>query len=240
MSKKANRFSKLEFGPILKIFKKQKDSSTRFLHLEVDGHKVKLEVSGGVPGTDIFCPKCGHINSKDSLYCNFCSQTFEQNAQKTEDKGTIEAWQKKCPGCGTLCNRNQKYCLYCGWRIAYWSEEDENPAQIGGKPTSARYKKEIKLTIDGNIYSSNDTYVPADIRELMDKIDKDGYSKEMVEKWVRERNAKQELENAARNESINEDVSEAQMRVIFRLIATIATIAVPLLLIWLRYTMHSH
>ncbi|MDD4954773.1 MAG: zinc ribbon domain-containing protein [Candidatus Omnitrophica bacterium] len=247
MSKKANRFSKLEFGPILKIFKKQKDSSTRFLRLEVDGHKVKLEVSGNVPSTDIFCPKCGHLNAKDSLYCNFCSQTFEQNAQQTEaknnkaeDKPEIEAWQKKCPGCGTLCNRNQKYCLYCGWRIAYWSEEDESPAQIGGKPVSSRYKKEIKLTIDGNIYSSNDTYVPADIRELMDKIDKEGYSKEMVESWVRERNAKQEIENASRSASLDSDIAEAQMRVVWRIIAVIASIAIPLILIWLRYTMHSH
>jgi len=236
VSKKPNRFSRLEFGPIIKIFKKQKGLSKRFLHLEVDGHKIKLEVSEAAVSSDIFCPKCGHLNKKDSLYCNFCSHVFEQNAQKTEGKETIESWQKKCPGCGTICNRNKKYCFRCGWRIAYWGEEDENPAQIGGKSVSARYKKEIKLTIDGNVYSSNDAYVPAHIRELMDRVDKEGYSKELVENWVKERNLKQELENESRRETLESDISEAQMRVVWRLIATIATILVPIFFIWLRFS----
>lgn len=238
MSKKANRFSRLELGPILKIFKKQKDLSKRFLRLEVDGHKIKVEVSGDVSSSDIFCPKCGHLNAKDSLYCNFCSHVFEQNAQKTEDKEGLESWQKKCPGCGTICNRNQKYCLRCGWRIAYWTEEDETPAQVGGKAISSRYKNEIKLTIDGNLYSSNDMYLPADVRELMDKIDKEGYSKEMVENWVKARNLKQQLENESRRESLETNEAGLRMQVVWRLIIAVASILIPILFIWLRIALH--
>lgn len=237
MSKKSNRFSRLEFGPVLKIFKKRKDSSKRFLLLEVDGHKIKFELSKNVTSEDIFCPKCGHVNRKDSLYCNFCSHTFEQNAQKTTDKVDLESWQKKCPGCGTICNRNQKYCLYCGWRITYWTQEDESPAKIGGKAVSSRYKNEIKLTIDGHLYSSNDIYVPAHIRELMDKIDKQGYSKELVENWVKERNLKQELENESRRESLEANTANLRMQVVWRLIITIASIFIPIIFIWLRFSL---
>jgi len=70
----------------------------------------------------------------------------------------------------------------------------------------------------------------------MDRVDKEGYSKELVENWVKERNLKQELENESRRETLESDISEAQMRVVWRLIATIATILVPIFFIWLRFS----
>lgn len=238
MSKKPNRFSRLEFSPILKIFKKPKGTSKRFLHLEVDGHKIKVELTNNKAPERMFCPKCGHANTVDSLYCSFCSYAFDQNAQKTSGETNLKPWQKKCPGCGTICNRSQKYCLYCGWRIAYWTEEEQSPAEINVKrpSNSSRYKNEIKLTIDGTVYSSNDVYIPTDIRQLMDKIDKEGYSKEMVENWIKERNLQKEMENFSRQGNSDSDTSYLQWQLAWKIVGVILSIFVPIIFILLRLT----
>jgi ribosomal protein L37E len=233
MSSKSKRFLRLEFSPIIKIFKKQRYSLVRFERLEIDGHKIKIKIVKEEEKNHLECPVCGkRMPEPDSLYCFYCGWVSKKQAQETEVQD-LQPWEKKCPGCGKICNRSQKNCLYCGWRLARWEEEYEKPSK-NKKPSPAPSNKIITVNIDGKEYCSNEQNLPLDIQELMLKIEKEGYSKEMVDEWVKKRNAEKQAHQTLNKEAAQGRINELTLNVIWRAIVVVGFLIFITFIIWLR------
>lgn len=195
MDQKIGRFQKLEYSSLLKIFKRARPKLKRFELLEIDGHKIKIRITEVAPQEGlIVCPECKYKNPKNSLSCGLCGKVFRVSTDEVKEE-RLEGWQVRCPGCGKIATRTQKNCLYCGWRLLPWQKEEMIPWD-----RSAQYEKEflrqgelITLTIDGKTYRSTDDIIPEEIRGLMLKIQREGYSKEMIDAWVKAKNIEKDL-----------------------------------------------
>ncbi|MCM8801181.1 MAG: zinc ribbon domain-containing protein [Candidatus Omnitrophica bacterium] len=229
---KKRRFQRLELSSLLSVFKRPKIELKRFEKLEVDGHKIEIKITEEKRKYKA-CPKCQRNNPKDSLYCLYCNYIFEDIAE--EVKGVeLEPWQIKCPGCGKIRPRTEKYCLYCGWRISPLSEEETkiSPEFLREK-TGQRLLSQgevINLTIDGKTYRSTDKNIPPDIKELMLKIKEEGYSKEMIDEWVKKKNIEKEL----KRRDLEERIYELRWQVFWRALGFIGLILFLIFYIWLR------
>ncbi len=208
MNEKNPRFLKLEHFPILKVFKKSKDSLVRFECLEVDGHKIKVKITKKSERSFVPCPKCGRKNSKDALYCIYCDYVFEEYAKEIADTD-LKPYEKKCFNCGRICHRNQKSCLYCGFGFASSKEE----RKITQEEYNGKNDKIIKLNIEGAEYNSTDKYLPADIKEFMNIIEKEGYSKEMVQEWIKKMNISESLRRRDDINRLNRRIINAWLRI---------------------------
>jgi hypothetical protein len=197
MSKKEGRFRKLELSPLLKVFRKSSDDLKRFEHLEVDGHKIKVEITHKVEPDSkgfITCPQCQKKNPGNTLYCLYCSFIFNQSTKEISDTG-LQPYQVQCPNCRRVGARAQRSCVYCGQ--VFPREENEIPTGAGWQNHNLVDLNEspvITVTIDGREYRSDDPDLPAGIKELMIKIRQEGYTREMVDDWVRSRQIEKEYE----------------------------------------------
>lgn len=225
MKERAKRFQRLEFFSLLKVFKKPNVELKRFERLEVDGHKIKIKITKEIEKGFVICPKCQRNNPKESLYCLYCSYIFEHIAK--EEKGIeLQPWEIRCLGCGRIGARAQKYCLYCGWRIAPFE-----PEEIGVTTDVLREKENllsqgeiITLTIDGKTYRSTDKIIPLNVKELMLKIKEEGYSKEMVDDWIKKKNIEIEERQSQRYQNLQERIENLWFDIRWRAVLIIGAI----------------
>ncbi len=217
MKKKGGRFRKLELAPLLKVFRKSSSELKRFEHLEVDGHKIKIEIEHKVEADAkgfITCPQCQKRNPGSALYCLYCSFIFNQVAQEVPSSG-LEPYQIQCPSCLRIGVRSQRSCLYCG-QIFASPEEKAIPQGTDWRDNIEEIRKAnavITVTIDGVEYRSTDPDLPADIRELMIQIRREGYTKEMVDTWVKSRQVEKELELRQAQEALDAARSQLWIRI---------------------------
>ena len=190
MAEKNDRFRRLECSPVLGWFKKPVMKSSRFQVLEVAGHKVQVKINAAAQTKKINfkqCPRCGRRSEATSLYCISCDFAFIDAGQV--EGSNLEKWEMRCRGCGRVVNRNQASCYYCGWRFKPPAEEPA-PQDQG----------EICVTIDNYRYSSRDANLPLQVRELIARIRKEGYSQELIDNWIKERNERAEMTQILRKE----------------------------------------
>lgn len=181
MDKPTKRFLKLECAPILKIFSKQKDACERFACLEIEGHAIEVAIAKAPKSEYFDCPACGkRSKNRDASYCYYCGYMSDDAKQQSAATG-LKPWQIRC-ACGNICNRNQERCLTCGAPIVV-PGADAAPDEQAAK--EFRTTRPIAVTIDGHLYCSTDKGLPENVKALMLKIDKEGYSKELVDEWVR-------------------------------------------------------
>lgn len=228
MSRMKARFRKLELVSFLGAFKKQKAGSRRFERLEIDGHKIGIAIAQPPASAkqEILCPKCQFKNEGTRTYCSICGYVFEPDAAGA-DSLRLEPWQIKCPGCGKICAQTQKNCIYCGYRLAPLSS---NPASSWQGPTEEsddilRQGEEITLNIDGKVFRSTDEVIPLHVKELMLQIKKRGYSKELVDEWVKNRNFEEELKRL----QADRKMSELRQTVIWRTLQVAGLVLIMLL-----------
>lgn len=216
MKEKRGRFRKLECAPLLKVFRKRNSELKRFERLEVDGHKLKIEITHKVDPAKGFriCPKCNKRNPANSLYCLYCSFIFDSVAQEVPD-AKLEPYQKICPQCQRICVRSQRSCVYCGFVFA--PDDDGIPTGSGwndNKVVDLREESVITVNIDGVVYRSTDPGLPNDIRGLMQKIRREGYSKEMVDAWVRDKTIERDLELQHAQEQLRQAKLQFWLRIV--------------------------
>jgi hypothetical protein len=75
-----------------------------------------------------------------------------------------------CAHCGQY---NEKVRTHC-WACYRW---------VGEKASPPVPRPDLELILDGKRYHSADADLPEDVRTLMDWIQRDGYSKELLAKW---------------------------------------------------------
>lgn len=180
---KKGRFGKLEYWPIIKKFRRDK-TEKRFERLEIDGHKIAVQVRKETEEQVIVCPKCNRRTPKETAYCLYCEHVFNETVVEQNEKDiALRPWQMRCPRCSRVIPRKENSCLFCGW-----IDDEKQTAQKEREKSEDDLLREgetVIFTIDGQTYSSKDSFLPPDVKELMLKIKKEGYSGETIGQWLR-------------------------------------------------------
>lgn len=182
INKFLKRFEKLENTPNELSAKKESKSSRRFERLEVGDKRIEIAITDKISDGEkapakirhtIFCPYCGMENEATAENCDFCKHNLlSELAQDYQEKAGALI---KCD-CGAINQRGRPYCWICGKYIG----KDEEPAKKSAENV-------ITFNIDGHEYKSSDENLPFDIRILMERIRKNGYTKKLVDVWLKER-----------------------------------------------------
>lgn len=195
LKKNLKRFAKLENKPSDFINSSCLRASKRFERLEIEDKIVEFTITDKIyqfekAPADItyyyFCPYCAKTNPIDAKDCDHCGKPL------TEYLNTPQASKhllKKCI-CGSMNIKERKNCWVCGRDFFLWGDKDANQSS----------DNVITLNIDGQIYKSNDNYLPLNVLALMERIRKEGYSSQLIDKWIQERN--QNLEEKKESEEV--------------------------------------
>lgn len=193
MKKFLKRFEKLEnkqFGPPVKNgFKVSK----RFLRLEVNDRKIELSIQDTVApeeqapaGINYFtlCPYCGQENTFKEENCAYCKRALKGQTSYISDYTGQEHLVKRCI-CGAVNLKERKNCWVCGKDFSETAQKEMLPRKDSNV---------IVVNIDGILYKSTDENLPDDIRQLMVNIRRKGYSEDLINAWISDRNARIESE----------------------------------------------
>ncbi len=223
MRKSLKRFQRLENTTLnTDILKgKQLTVSKRFNKLEVNEKSIQFVLEDKVApeetapkgkGYFFLCPYCGGQNSENVEVCSYCKRQLKK--QYIADYSGQANILKKCV-CGAINLKERKNCWVCGRDFSLWGDEavKESPENI------------ITLNIDGKIYKSTDTELPPGIVALMEKIRREGYSEELVNNWMKEKNDEVEL----KKQDIQTRMSEFRWEIFWRVAGIVAVVAIALL-----------
>ncbi len=218
MKKSLKRFERLENTTMNKdlISDVEFNPSKRFMKLEVDDKKIELVIEDKISREEkitdgkkyfFLCPYCGQQNDSNLETCGYCKHRLKN--QYIPDYNGKTAQLKKCH-CGALNLKERRNCWVCGRDFSLWGEEavKESPENI------------ITLNIDGEVYKSTDVDLPSGIVALMEKIRREGYNEEIIQKWVQERNYTIDREQ----NQVNSRLAGIQWGLFWRIIGVIAVI----------------
>lgn len=175
------RFERLENISKEILIKEGRKISKRFDHLEIGDKKIEIAITDRVAQEEkapldirhsIICPYCGMESDANAENCSFCQHNLKTKlaADYQNKAGSL----RECE-CGAVNRRDRAYCWICGKYLG---------AQEVAKTDTENI---ITLNIDGGTYKSNDENLPFDIKILIERIRKNGYSKKLVDEWLKER-----------------------------------------------------
>jgi len=194
------RFEKLENIPRELLIKEGIKLSRRFDKLEVSDRRIEVQITDLISEQEkgpqeiiysVICPYCGAENKSSDEKCVLCKSSLKNIfTQKYQQR--ISRDLKKCPSCNAMNEMKRRICWLCGKDLSAGASQE----------TDERSNNVIILNIDGKEYRSTDKNLPFDIIVLMEKIRNEGYSKELVDKWVKERNRESQKDNTAYNQRL--------------------------------------
>lgn len=194
-------------------------TTKRFERLEINERTFEFSLRDTVTTTErqtegrkkffIICPYCGRENDSNAPECSYCKQKLQTDFVADYQS---RAQQMISCACGAVNLKDRRFCWVCGKELA----------QAGA---SAGTNNVITLTIDGVTYSSADPHLPADVRELVNRIRQEGYSKELVDSWIREKNERQTL----RRQEIEQDIQRREARIMLQVISAVGAVLLLLL-----------
>ena len=139
----------------------------------IQGTKIELLIT-----QETFLKEAGGNKENQYLACPVCGKEFRDNIQLCPDcnKLLVAVNLRKCSKCGTKNSLTRATCWGCGTALDI--------------PSGAVTKETLKifnLKVDGINYNSNDEYLAFDIRALFERLEKEGYSRILLEEWLRKR-----------------------------------------------------
>ena len=207
------RFERLENVTDTDLVKQGFMISKRFEKLEICDKKIEISITDKIAEAEtapsdasyyFICPYCGMENPSGALNCNFCKRNIKADSEEEgrTKEGLVKV--KICSNCGSKNLLDRKTCWFC------------SKALFSGKPGETRINTEnvIVLNIDGTQYKSSDQNLPTDIILLMDKIRKEGYKKEIVDQWLKERNQ----ERSEKRQDLETRLSSVRAGLVWRII----------------------
>lgn len=208
--------------------------SRRFERLEIGGNKIEVAITDRVTSSEeapqdivyyILCPYCGKDNLANADFCLSCGRQL--NSEEITNYQAATHLLVKCKACGGMNLKERQNCWVCGIDLYTKKKKMYVPENSGNV---------ISVNMDGKEYKSTDKDLPWDIRILMEKIRNEGYSKEVVDKWVQEKNIKTELRRDSTIHQINDIRSRMQFGT-YRLIILLILGAAAFFMIRLNFTM---
>lgn len=201
LKKFLRRFEKLEKPSALKSVPAEIKISKRFERLEVGNKRIDIvitdkivereaSVSGGIQYY-VICPYCGAENTSDKDSCDLCRRSLK--TELSREYQTKKRLLLKCTACATMNESERRHCWVCGKELSH-------PGQDLKVDTS----NVIVLNMDGKEYKSTDENLPLDIKILIEKIRREGYSKELMDQWLKERHKEAEIKRDAMSDYIGD------------------------------------
>lgn len=225
------RFEKLENTPKDNCCNECIKISKRFERLEIGNRRIEVVITDRIiqaeahtapPNVNvdysIICPYCGKENASGVSLCISCQNSLHTLLADNYQK--VARSIKKC-NCGAINQGERRNCWVCGRDFSL----------AGDKNVAIDSENEITLNIDGVEYRSSDKQLPLDIVMLMERIRRYGYSKELVDSWVKRKKAENEL----RQQSLRERIEEIRSQLTMRQIQFIIAVIVMLIYFFLRY-----
>lgn len=175
------RFERLENNPRETPQNKELTVSKRFERLEIGDKKIAVLITDKITEAEktpidirhtLLCPYCGMENDSEALNCSFCQHNLK--TRLTENYQEQATNLRECE-CGAMNQKGRAYCWICG---KYLGKEEAPQADT---------ENVITLNIDGREYKSNQENLPLDVKILVERIRKNGYSKAIVDEWLKER-----------------------------------------------------
>lgn len=182
------RFERLENDTREKSPDNDLRPSKRFELLEIGDTKIKLSIIDKVSPEEtvattieyyILCAYCGRENAPESELCINCRQSLK--SKLVDDYQVKARLLKKCSACDSVNHEDRRNCWVCGKEF------------LLTKKTNVSDDNVISLNIDGTDYKSTDKGLPLDIKMLIERIRKEGYKKEIIDEWIKNKNTKEEL-----------------------------------------------
>lgn len=211
------RFERLENIPKNNFSKEGIKLSKRFERLEIGDKKIDIAITDRVGPEEkapaeikhtLYCPYCGMENEVDALNCSFCQHNLK--SKLVEDYQYKANFLREC-SCGAVNRKDRPYCWICG---KYLGQEETV------KPDSGNV---ITFNIDGHEYKSTDEFLPFDIKILIERIRKNGYSKTLVDEWLKERDRLKDMAQEKDNETkqkrddVESRISAVKLQLIVRI-----------------------
>ena len=207
------RFERLEHIPKDSLYKECLKISKRFERLEIGERKIEVAITDRIAQAEtapayipysIVCPFCGRENLCSAKFCVSCQRSLETRLVENFQKAAHSI--KKCV-CGAVNQAQRRDCWICGRDFTL----------AGDKNAAIDSENEIAINIDGARYRSSDKNLPLEIVMLMERIRRYGYSKELVDDWVKRKKA----EDDSRQESLRGRIEEVRSRLSLRQIQLI-------------------
>jgi hypothetical protein len=132
----------------------------------------------------LLCYFCGSENPPVLEACSHCGKSLVKPLTGTDATG--EKPMRKCTVCGALNPEGRRACWGCG-RDSMLGPNDQ---------PKINSENVIVVRVDGVEYKSIDRDIPLDIQVLMGVIRRRGYSRKLVEEWVRRKAGIDERRNS--------------------------------------------
>jgi hypothetical protein len=177
------RFEKLENIPADTFVKEGIQISRRFERLEIGNKRIEVAITDKISLQEkapealkywIICPYCGAENTADSATCVLCKHALR--TKLAEEVRSNASQMKKCTMCGAVNHKERNNCWVCGKSLF------EDGTTIASEQTTTNT---IILNIDNKEYRSTDQNLPPDIKELIERIRREGYSQRLIDDWVK-------------------------------------------------------
>lgn len=190
------RFERLENTPKDLLIKKGLKISKRFDHLEIGDKKIEVLITDKITQEEkapvdirhtIICPYCGMDNDSEVLNCSFCQHNLKTKLADTFQDQHSSLMECEC---GAKNQKGRPFCWVCGKYLG-----DKEPVE-----TSA--DNVITLNLDGREYRSNEENLPLDVKILIERIRKNGYSKAVIDAWLKERAELVKLDTKAKTKNV--------------------------------------
>lgn len=183
------RFERLEHAPVeMPVAQQGFKISKRFERLEISDKKIEIAITDKITELEnapqdvnyfFLCPYCGMENPVNAESCGFCKNSLQSRLAKGyQEKANLI---KICSNCSAKNLQERRNCWVCGKDLFL------GPGMV---QKQAEAQNVISLNIDGKEYKSTDKDLPFEIAQLMAKIRKEGYSKELINEWLRARNTR--------------------------------------------------
>ncbi len=229
------RFEKLENLPADELLNQGLKISKRFELLEIGDKRIEIAITDRINQQEqsssekkffVICPYCGADNISNAEECSLCRHALQSKLGKNyQEKNGLLA---KCVSCGTMNHSERPNCWLCGRLLP-------GAAQKGpGIPSSGT--NEIILNMNGKEYRSSDKDLPGDIRLLMDQIRARGYSKELIDEWLKNK----EILNQRETEEKRWRLEDLQQQYSLRRTQFIIGIVLAAIIVLLQILFNSH
>lgn len=178
-------------------------SSKRFEFLEIGEKRIEVAITDKISREEqapadisyyFLCPYCGSQNEPEIENCSYCKHLLKT---KLGNDFQIKAkLVKKCDSCAAVNQQSRKNCWVCG--------KEFPDAKNLPKDDFPESENVITLDIDGKVYNSNDKDLPVEVYLLIQRIRKKGYSRQLIDEWINNRNRNQEQDNLLRTNRLSE------------------------------------
>ena len=199
--KSLKRFEKLENIPADTFVKEGIQISRRFERLEIGNKKIEVAITDRISLQEkppealiywIICPYCGAENTAPSNACVLCKHALR--TKLAEEVRSNASLMKKCTVCGAVNHKERNNCWVCAKNLF------DDATTIASEQTTTNT---IILNIDNKEYRSTDQNLPPEIKELIERIRREGYSQRLIDEWVRLRQVQAQAQASDLKDRIN-------------------------------------